>query len=231
MESYAAEHRALEQPGAEETPVDPLAADGSDEPEFQRQVDERLRREADEADRTLGEDVRNQEIAIDPGDQKLQIVNMDGMEAVVLAGKKWMTQNLDIVPKGYEDQTWWYKDDEENYKKYGRLYTWEAAKAGCAEIGWQLPSKEDWQALLDSYGDEKQAYDALIEGGGSGFAALLGGYRGTDGNYNLLGSDGTYWSSSDNNTSDAWFYYFEDGRLNHYNDDKRGGQSVRCLQD
>ncbi|MCO6487020.1 MAG: caspase family protein, partial [Phaeodactylibacter sp.] len=102
---------------------------------------------------------------------------------VEINGQRWMAQNLNFdVGEG----CWFYKDDPKNGEKYGRLYTWEAAKKSCPP-GWRLPTDEEWQALAMKFGgyydweqrkdvgDPKKAYKALLEGGDSGFSALLGG--------------------------------------------------------
>ena len=86
---------------------------------------------------------------------------------------------------------------------------------------------------MDSYGGGGKAYAALIDGGSSGFAALLGGWRYTLGGYNYQGVYGYYWSGSQRNESDAWNYYFVglDKWLYRGINPKGYGFSVRCLQD
>ena len=42
-------------------------------------------------------------------------------------GKQWMTENLDVDTGG----SYCYGDAELNCRRYGRLYTWEAARQGC----------------------------------------------------------------------------------------------------
>ena len=65
-------------------------------------------------------------------------------------GKRWMTKNLNIEVQG----SYCYDDDKANCQKYGRLYTWEAAKQACALLGegWRLPTDEEWKKLGESYG-------------------------------------------------------------------------------
>lgn len=87
-------------------------------------------------------------------------------QTVRINGLAWMAQNLDYeVP-----DSWCYDNDPANCRKYGRLYTWEAAKQACAAVGWRLPTDAEWSALRDKYGGEASAYKALIEGGNSGFS-------------------------------------------------------------
>ncbi len=66
-----------------------------------------------------------------------------------------------------------------------------------------------------------------------GFSALPGGLRNTNGNYNFIGGDGFWWSSSEYSSTDAWYWYMISsfGRVyrNYFN--KRDGFSVRCIKD
>ena len=154
-------------------------------------------------------------------------------------GKRWMTQNLNIKIQ----DSYCYEGKEENCRKYGRLYTWEAAKEGCRLLGdgWRLPTDAEWKKLAESYGgfydwsvskdigDPKQSYRELLVNGSSGFAALLGGIRFSRGSYNYLGTFGGYWTSTES-SSKAWSYDFYDGKLWRYFNDQTYGRSVRCLQ-
>ena len=123
---------------------------------------------------------------------------------------------------------------------YGRLYTWEAAKKACPP-GWRLPTDEEWRALAMAHGglwdgnhqgDPQKAYWVLIEGGSSGFAALLGGYRNPDGSCSDIREGGNYWCGTEKDTHHALFYHFGStfGELDCYDNDKSFGYSCRCLQ-
>ena len=160
---------------------------------------------------------------------------------VELNGLRWMAQNLNYdVGEG----CWFYDSDPKNGEKYGRLYTWEAAKKACPP-GWRLPTDEEWKALAMEFGgyydwpsgkdigDPKKSYNALLEGGSTGFFALLGGYRSTSGSFGYLGDGGYYWSASENGSDYAWIYGFNrfDGRLLRDDYDKAAGLACRCVQD
>jgi len=93
---------------------------------------------------------------------------------------------------------------------YGRLYTWEGAIQACREVGWRLPTKEEWKSLILSYGNEFNAFKDLVKGGESGFDAILGGHYYPDGTFEDLEMIGSYWSSSESDINDnsAWKYGF-----------------------
>ena len=153
-------------------------------------------------------------------------------------GKIWMAQNLNFdVGEG----CWYYDNDPKNGEKYGRLYTWEAAQKACPP-GWHVPSDEEWWEMASYYGkaisfiktrtgsDGKAAFKALIRGGSSGFNALLGGQRNSDGDFKYLEKCGDYWSSTENGFSAAWYYGLASNLYRIYIL-KRLGFSCRCLQD
>ena len=146
-------------------------------------------------------------------------------------GKQWMTKNLNVNITG----SYCYDDKSENCGKYGRLYTWEAAKKGCANLGggWRLPNYAEWEKLRESYGGQKASYTSLLNNGGSGFSAQLGGWRSSDGDYDSLGEYGGYWSSAKSSGILAWTFYFDSdyGRLNRDDFYRTNAQSVRCVKD
>ncbi len=154
-------------------------------------------------------------------------------------GKKWLTTNLDVE---VQNLSWYYEDNLE-YKEYGRLYTFEAAKKGCRLLGekWKLPTDQEWLKMTNQYGQDslkifgiggKAAYQALIEGGSSGFDALLGGSRDNDGSFLDFGSGGIYWSATERLEGYAYDYVFfgDNEKLFRYYVEVGAGFSVRCLQ-
>ncbi len=153
-------------------------------------------------------------------------------------GLTWMTKNLN-----YElPDSWCYDEKDSNCDQYGRLYTWEAAKRACRELGngWRLPTDQEWRDLAKLFGgadddasdDGKAAYKAMIEGGNSGFSARLGGWRYSDGSFIHLGYGG-YWSSTERGSDLAWgcTFYRGGGELYQSNYFKSNGHSCRCVQD
>lgn len=181
-------------------------------------------------------DVSNKGLPKDPSGRTYKTVELNG--------KTWLAENLDYdIGEG----SWCYDDKAENCRTYGRLYTWEAAKKGCAALGagWRLPTDVEWKKLAESVGgyydwktfknveDPKKGYQVLRKGGNSGFAALLGGFRNTDGEYVFLGRHGYYWSATGSDADKAWIYWFSGDvqRLDRNDFLKSFGRSCRCIQD
>jgi uncharacterized protein (TIGR02145 family) len=158
-------------------------------------------------------------------------------------GKKWLSRNLNVSM----NNSWCYDKTADNCEAYGRLYTWEAAKVACSKLGdnWRLPSDEDWKKLAIEYGgyhdwetgqdfgNPTEAYQALMEEGGNGFAALLAGWRDPTGDFDYLGDYGIYWSSSLRDSSDArgFGFYLRKSWFARGNGSWDFGHSVRCVQD
>jgi len=162
--------------------------------------------------------------------------------SVKIGDQVWMADNLRFKTM-YE--SWAYNHVEENVKKYGRLYTWEAALEACPD-GWYLPSDSAWSILITYLGgpdaagvqmrnDEAKTWaNSNFEGNNSsGFSANPGGYRGVYGNFLDLGVLAFYWSSSEEND----FYAWSRGLYSNYNgiyrnlSNKRFASSVRCIKE
>jgi uncharacterized protein (TIGR02145 family) len=84
----------------------------------------------------------------------------------------------------------------------------------------------------DSEDSGKAAYEALVMGGSSGFNAPLGGNRSDDGQYERLAAHGFYWTASESDPANAWFYNFGQGglSLNRHSGEKQMAVSVRCVR-
>jgi len=64
-------------------------------------------------------------------------------------------------------------------------------------------------------------------------SGLPGGYRNNNGTFNNIGNNGFWWSSSENDTTNAWNrnLNYNNGNANRNNNNKKNGFSVRCLRD
>jgi uncharacterized protein (TIGR02145 family) len=133
----------------------------------------------------------------------------------------------------------------------------ETPHQGICPDGWHIPSNADWNELyhyadgtLDGSTNLSSNYDSPTagkylkatsgwNGNGNGldtygFSALPGGGGNSGGNFASVGSNGNWWSASENNSYSAYnrgmYYYYEDAYYYDYYD-KGYLQSVRCLQD
>ncbi|MDD2832372.1 MAG: FISUMP domain-containing protein [Bacteroidales bacterium] len=132
------------------------------------------------------------------------------------------------------------------YATYGVLYNWAAALTACPE-GWHLPSDLEWTTLTDYLGGVDVAGGKMKEIGTchwntpslipatneSGFSALPGGGRGSNGTFYRIGNLGYWLSSTEVSTNKAWiraldYYTSGVGRTDHNNN---YGFSVRCVRD
>ncbi len=158
-------------------------------------------------------------------------------ESVTIGGKTWMRHNLNIAT----DNSWCYGGDGANCDRYGRLYTWNAAKTACPS-GWGLPSRQDWQGLATAAGGDAtgggklKAAGGWYEGGNGtdalGFSALPGGYRAADGGFRNAGSIAFWWTASEHDGGKAYYrsMFYEDGRVTEAARDMNSAHSVRCVQ-
>ena len=154
-------------------------------------------------------------------------------------GNLWMTTNLNVrIPDSY-----CYDNKEENCNQYGRLYTFQSAKEGCALLGdgWRLPTAEDWYRLAVSYSPgsrdsitvRKNGYQVLLVKGSSLFNAMLGGGRDQVGNYARINAHGFYWTASETDTGTACFANFAKGSQALFiqpEGEKERAFSVRCVK-
>jgi uncharacterized protein (TIGR02145 family) len=142
----------------------------------------------------------------------------------------------------------WYDNDSISYKNaYGALYNWNAVNTGkLAPEGWHIATDEDWTILVTYLGGDSVAGGKLKEKGTghwavpntgatneSGFTAIPGGYRQTDGKFFEIGQSSNLWSSSNATNDNDYFrgigYNFKSMTRGTYN--KKCGFSVRCVMD
>jgi uncharacterized protein (TIGR02145 family) len=168
-----------------------------------------------------------------------------------------------IIPKITDDSQWqtittgawsYYNNDLANNSKYGKLYNWYAVSStmngnnnnNVCPSGWHVPTDTEWTVLSDYLGGIISAGGKMKEIGinnwvnpntdatnTSLFTGLPGGYRYVNGSYYSIGESGYWWSSSENNTNEAWYRPLSNnsGTLNKEYNVKRNGFSVRCLKD
>jgi len=146
-----------------------------------------------------------------------------------------------------------FNDLESNCDIYGGLYQWDELMQGsttpgvqgiCPQ-GWHVPTDAEWTILTNFLGGENVAGGKMKEAGtahwlspntgainSSGFTALPGGYRYSDGNFYGLTGNAYFWSSMEDSSADAWgrglAYNYE--YVDRYDDIKTDGFSARCVK-
>jgi len=146
----------------------------------------------------------------------------------------------------------YYNNDAANNAKYGKLYNWYAVSKttngnkNLCSTGWHVPTDAEWTVLTEYLGGEIVAGGKLKEVGTTNwnspntgstntslFTGLPGGLRDDSGYYGNIGFNGSWWSSTEFNTYNAWYryLYYNNGRADSSNFYKESGFSVRCLRD
>lgn len=177
---------------------------------------------------------------------------------VTINGVTWLAENLDLKASGIaigqsgtsssEPRANYYNNNEATYgvngNKYGLLYNWIAVKhlqdnRSTLIPGWHVPSTAEWDALATAVGGSSIAGTKLksttgwSSGNGDGsyeFEAFPAGYY--YGSFNDVGSNATFWTSSESSGSNAYYRRFStsapmDSSLNS----KYRQYSVRLVKD
>ena len=180
----------------------------------------------------------------------------------IIGGKEWLAENLDYKFPGLAVGSWssnpsagYYGNDEAQYgidgrKKCGLLYNWYAVKYledHKSEYipGWHVPTDAEWTALTNAVGSNAgtklKAINNSVDSdtwptgwGGTddyGFGVLPAGYC-YDGSYNNVGSNGRFWSVSEDSSSTAWAHLFDTSAsaVSDINNKTRG-YSLRLVKD
>jgi uncharacterized protein (TIGR02145 family) len=165
------------------------------------------------------------------------------------------------IPNITDDRQWsnlrsgawaYYNNDAANNAKYGKLYNWYAVSKtsngnkNVCPTGWHVPTDAEWTVLINYLGGCSVAGGKMKEEGTASwdspntddtntslFTGLPGGYRFNDGHYSFIGLNGGWWSSTEDDTDNAWYrgLYDNSGNALRFNNYKENGLSVRCLRD
>jgi uncharacterized protein (TIGR02145 family) len=145
----------------------------------------------------------------------------------------------------------YYNNDEGKYSvPYGALYNYYVVAStnslNVCPVGWHVPTDTEWTTLTTYLGGEGFAGGKMKETGTfywlspnggatneSGFAGLPGGNRYDGGPFTNIGYYGFWWSSTEDNTADAWNRSLGkfNGSVGRDDGSKGFGFSVRCLRD
>lgn len=152
--------------------------------------------------------------------------------AVKLGGKVWMAENANFATSGSSC----YDNDEKNCVNFGRYYGIYEARNACPD-GWHLPSKEEYEKLINSLGGAESAakklfwYMGMAEEDAYGFAAIAAGFRRGGSDYRNV--DAYFWTSSKDTNDANKVIYLEINKTHAYlrSGDKEPQYSVRCVMD
>ncbi len=192
---------------------------------------------------------------------------------VTIGNQVWMSENLNVakfkngelIPQiktlgewqkasSNNSPAWCYYDfNSANGVKYGKLYNWYAVNdsRGLAPAGWHVPNENEFDRLINVFGDEKssivlksktgwvdQVYGTRNESGNneSGFTGLPGGELGLDNNYYFTGKGYStdLWTSEcckafDSSASYFFLSVYGCGTLD--NNNKGRGHYIRLVKD
>jgi uncharacterized protein (TIGR02145 family) len=141
----------------------------------------------------------------------------------------------------------WYDNDSIYKNLYGALYNGYSVNTGkLCPTGWHVSSDTEWSALITYLGGDNIAGGKLKEKGTShwsstnpgatnesGFTALPGGSRYSNGFYFTVKNLGYWWTSIEGKTLNGWYrsIYNRNSVVSRNYYDLTNGFSVRCVKD
>lgn len=190
------------------------------------------------------------------------VLKTNNSNTITIGTQVWMTTNLDVdhyrngeaIPQASDQWlnlrtgAWcYYNNDSATGTVYGKLYNWYAVNdpRGLAPAGWHIPSDKEWTILITYLGGESIAGGKLKEAGTiywespnsgatneSGFSALPGGFRYTNGTFINLRVNGNWWTSTEGEPFYAYCRYasFESAISVRSPGYKNSAFSVRCIR-
>ncbi len=152
---------------------------------------------------------------------------------------------LDVTAKAY----YWYNDDITNKDAYGALYTYTAAKDACP-TGWHLPSKEEWDTLINyvsndgftaTEGTALKTSSGWFTNNGTdnySFSALPAGCRSyidVNRSFSNIRFSAYWWTSTisewDSDQATLYYIHYDMVNLTRTSRYKFDGHSIRCVRD
>jgi uncharacterized protein (TIGR02145 family) len=188
---------------------------------------------------------------------------------VTIGTQVWMVENLkvthfrngDSIPYLATAMEWSsaigcsdYNNSSANGSTYGKLYSWYVVRdmRRLAPTGWHIPTVAEWNTLQAYLGDSMVAGGKMKETGTvhwfspntgatneSGFTALPGGYRDSNGSFvgGTLGGNASWWAYDELSQNLAFYRFIQYNNDNLLGggvattQDKFCGLSVRCIKD
>lgn len=176
---------------------------------------------------------------------------------VKIGSQCWLRENLDvgIMIPGSREQTnngviekYSYNNDSNYCKILGGLYSWNEAMAystvpgsrGICPPGFHIPTATEFEELIatvnnsgNSLKDKGQGIFSGIGSNISGYSGLLAGYRFIDGNYWNYTANAMFWSSTLDESSNAYsiFLFMSTDNIAINSKLLNYGYSIRCIKD
>jgi uncharacterized protein (TIGR02145 family) len=143
----------------------------------------------------------------------------------------------------------WFNNDEATYKTtYGALYNrYTVNTSKLCPSDWHVPTDDEWTTLITYLGGESIAGGKLKETGTThwyspntgatnetGFTALPGGFRDSDGSaFGGVEGNGLWWSATQSDNTGGWFrsLFYDRSDVQRGALANKYGLSVRCLKD
>lgn len=152
-------------------------------------------------------------------------------KTIKMGNQLWLAENLNYKSEGsfcYDNNSHYRKT---NPIKYGRIYTWYSALISCPQ-GWHLPSRNEWNKLIEYLGGVYQAGDKLKLS--SGFNIIIGFPYYINGIYFSSRVQSNFWTSEayDDSTANVFWARAERGHVGiNLRSSKDSGEFVRCIKD
>ncbi|MCD4696409.1 MAG: hypothetical protein K8S16_09245, partial [Bacteroidales bacterium] len=196
------------------------------------------------------------------GDSIIDLRDSQSYSTVQIDTQCWMgeNQNIGTMIQGTNTMTdnsiiekYCYNNDPVNCTTFGGLYQWnemmqyttQQQVQGICALGWHIPTDVEWTTLSTFLGGESVTGGKLKETGTthwnppntgatneSGFTAIPGGFL-YNVNYNALGDNIFFQTSTSSNNNDAWSrtLSYNIASLVREGYSKNYGFSVRCIKD
>ncbi len=178
-----------------------------------------------------------------------------------ISGQEWMAENLSVdhywdgrpIPEAKTIKEWNYYNEHKigcwcNYDNeacygsmYGKLYNWWAIRQNVAPRCWRLPSKADFDRLIEYLGTTKagkqlkatHSWNNTTNGTNqSGWSAYAGGCRNILGYFSFVGRQGFWWTNDARKDNNAGLYISINSEdILNYEVSEGFGFSVRCMRD
>jgi len=165
------------------------------------------------------------------------------------ADKCWLTQNLgaDNQASSATDATdaaagwYWQFNRKQGYSNISGVTSpawtitsinetsdWVAAQDPCTielGAGWRIPTKTEWTNADGAWANYTDTYNSVLKLHASGYLSA------SNGSLSSRGTNGSYWSSTQNDATNGWLLGFYSSGSNMDHNNKAYGISLRCLRD